>query len=150
MGIKPPLSTCQCVEEIISVFRDCYSKYFDNGQQVYKILSPDTEVQTDTKAESTEVELPPCNKQELLMEQCYQYGVAVDVDDMILYALVVNNPQALNYLKSLCNTDQDGYAVKLVVLQQDKKVLMDTKFYIRGSDAKTLQIMYSNLRKRKG
>ena len=131
------------LSEIIEKFVSNYSKYFYNDMQVYNILSPN-DVKQETK--DTEVNIPPVDRQKVLIAQCKNLGMAVDVENMIIYVLFINDTKVISYITQLCNNEKEGYRLKLVNKKGKELTILNTDKYIRGSDAKNLQIMFRTLR----
>ena len=142
---KELTKTYKTIDEIIDQFKSCYSKYFYNDMQVYKVLSP-----SDAKIEESkdvEINIPKVDRKKIMIEQCIQFGMAVDVENMIIYLMFLNDPKVTSYIMQQCNNEEDGYKLKFVVKDKDgKHGLMNTKYYIKGSNAKNLQIMYKTFK----
>ena len=133
------------LDDIILKFSEVYSTYFNNDMQIYKVLPPDAVQQKDIKQGDT-VNIAPIDMQTSIVERCRNYGVAVDVDNMIIYLLFVQKPpQVLNVIKGLCNTDT-GYKLRFVLDKGENGVqMMNTPYFIKGSDALSLQTLYKRV-----
>ena len=135
---------CPVLSKIIEKFVSSYSKYFYNDMQVYNILSPN-DVKVD-EAKDVEVNIPAVDRKKVLIEQCKNSGMAVDVENMVIYVLFINDQKVISYIMQQCNDEKDGYKLKLISKKDNDYVVLKTEKYIRGSNAKNLQIMYRTLR----
>lgn len=134
----------ETLDEIIAKFRELYSTYFNDSMTIYKILPPDAAT-TSQEAKEVKVQIDPIDKQQMLVNMCLNFGVAVDVDEMKIYLLFVQNKKVLDIVKGYCNPDT-GYALKFVVSKGVNDVeIMNTNYFIKGSDASGLQMMYRGL-----
>lgn len=124
------------LEQFCNVFTDKLK-----GGKVYSILPPDTVKKTENTDIS--VNVPQMSRQQQLIAMCLTYGVAIDVDNMILYARYMGNAGLLQAIKSLCVTDNVGYSLRFVAKQNDTDVkVLSTAYHISGSDAIVLQNLY--------